>query len=320
VKHYIELKLTKNVNCDTVLVTGGAGFIGQHLTSELLSQGRKVTVLDDFSTGVPLPSHPLLRVIEGDLSDSAIREEALHQVKSVINLAAIASVPLCENKPELSSSINHIAAHDLFIEASNRGVSAIIHASTSALYGVPEELPLTEQSPVCPIGIYGQDKQRAEESLLSFTQIPVCSLRLFNVYGLGQTRDSPYSGVLTIFSDQIRKNQSLTIYGDGLQSRDFVHVKDVVSAFIGCLDDLEKNGVSSSISGKKFNVCSGESMTILDVVNAFGSASNMTPELIFAPTRDGDILHSLGSYASLKKSIGWAPVEDFHQRLSDLLL
>ena len=124
------------MNSDTVLVTGGAGFIGQHLTIELLSQGRNVVVLDDFSTGSPLPNHPRLRVIEGDISDSSIREAALNGVMSVINLAAIASVPLCESKPELSSEVNHRAAENLFEEASERGVSAIIHASTSALYGL----------------------------------------------------------------------------------------------------------------------------------------------------------------------------------------
>ena len=98
----------------TVLVTGGAGFIGQHLTSALLSQGRKVKVLDDFSSGTKLPNHPSLTVIEGDMSESSVREEALHEIKSVINLAAIASVPLCESKPKLSSRVNHLAAQELF--------------------------------------------------------------------------------------------------------------------------------------------------------------------------------------------------------------
>ena len=104
---------------DTVLVTGGAGFIGHHLTSALLSQGRKVRVLDDFSSGTQLPAHPLLTVIQGDMSESSVREEALHQIKSVINLAAIASVPLCESKPELSSQVNNLAAQELFKETTS---------------------------------------------------------------------------------------------------------------------------------------------------------------------------------------------------------
>ncbi|HJM66707.1 MAG TPA: NAD-dependent epimerase/dehydratase family protein [Candidatus Thalassarchaeaceae archaeon] len=308
------------MNNDTVLVTGGAGFIGQHLTTELLSLGRKVTVLDDFSTGLTLAPHPMLRVIEGDISNPLIREEALYQVKSVINLAAIASVSLCESEPELSSKVNFLAAENLFREASNRDVSAILHASTSALYGVPEELPLTENSSIHPIGKYGLDKESAENALLSIKTTPVCALRLFNVFGLGQKRGSPYSGVLTIFADRISKQQPLTIFGDGLQTRDFIHVKDVVSAFISCLYDLEKEGQKSMVNGKKFNVCSGESLTLLDVVEAFSSASTLLPEINFEPPREGDILHSLGSFDELNKSIGWTPTQDFSQRLGELLL
>ena len=305
---------------DAVLVTGGAGFIGQHLTSRLLAKGRKVVVVDDFSTGQPLEEHPLLTIIVGDISDSSVRQEALSQVKSVINLAAIASVPLCENKPEVSSRVNFQAAQSLFLEASERGISAILHASTSALYGVPEGLPLTESHPVNPIGNYGLDKQKAEVALLSIEQSPVCALRLFNVFGLGQQRGSPYSGVLTIFSEKIMQNKELTIFGDGYQSRDFVHVTDVVSAFVACLEELEKNGVESKLSGKKFNVCSGESMTLLDVVESFSLYTKNEIKVEFEPPRDGDILHSLGSFDSLNKAIGWNPSSDFSQRLQELLL
>ena len=266
---------------DTVLVTGGAGFIGHHLTSTLLSQGRKVKVLDDFSSGTELPSHPLLTVIEGDMSESSVRKEALHDIKSVINLAAIASVPLCESKPELSSRVNYLAAQELFKDAFRLGVSTIIQASTSALYGVPNELPLTEKSPIKPIGNYGLDKQKAEESLLSFHEHPVCALRLFNVFGKGQQRGSPYSGVLTIFSDNINKNLPLKIFGDGHQSRDFIHVNDVVSAFILCLNDLENNGINSKVSGKKFNVCSGKSVTLLEIIDSFSSFTNSEIDVVF---------------------------------------
>ena len=305
---------------DSVLVTGGAGFIGHYLTSALLSQGRRVVVLDDFSSGLPLPSHPLLTVISGDIADSSVREKALNQVTSVINLAAIASVPLCENKPKLSSRINYFAAQDLFAEASKLGVSAIIQASTSALYGVPNQLPLIEESSIQPIGNYGLDKQRAEDSLLSIRNTPVCSLRLFNVFGVGQKRDSPYSGVLTIFSDGIRNEKPLRIFGDGTQSRDFVHVKDVVSAFIGCLEELEKNGLNSIISGNKFNVCSGKSMTLLEIVEAFSQFSNNEIDIVFESPREGDILHSLGSFDSLNKAIGWTPSQNFTANLQELLL
>ncbi|RAH08927.1 MAG: NAD-dependent epimerase/dehydratase family protein [Euryarchaeota archaeon TMED85] len=304
---------------DTVLVTGGAGFIGHHLTSALLSQGRKVRVLDDFSSGTQLPAHPLLTVIQGDMSESSVREEALHQIKSVINLAAIASVPLCESKPELSSQVNNLAAQELFKDAFRLGVSTIIQASTSALYGVPNELPLTEKSPTQPIGKYGLDKQKAEQSLLSYHQHPVCALRLFNVFGKGQKRGSPYSGVLTIFSDNISKKIPLKIFGDGTQSRDFIHINDVVSAFILCLEDLENNGIFSKVSGKKFNVCSGNSVTLLEIIESFSLFSNSEIEIIFESPREGDILHSLGSFEFLNNQIDWEPSENFIERIRELL-
>lgn len=304
---------------DTVLVTGGAGFIGHHLTSALLSQGRKVRVLDDFSSGTQLPAHPLLTVIQGDMSESSVREEALHQIKSVINLAAIASVPLCESKPELSSQVNYLAAQELFKDAFRLGVSTIIQASTSALYGVPNELPLTEKSPTQPIGKYGLDKQKAEQSLLSYHQHPVCALRLFNVFGKGQKRGSPYSGVLTIFSDNISKKIPLKIFGDGTQSRDFIHINDVVSAFILCLEDLENNGIYSKVSGKKFNVCSGNSVTLLEIIESFSLFSNSEIEIIFESPREGDILHSLGSFEFLNNQIDWEPSENFIERIRELL-
>ena len=304
---------------DTVLVTGGAGFIGHHLTSALLSQGRKVKVLDDFSSGTELKAHPLLTVIKGDMSESSVRKEALDQTKSVVNLAAIASVPLCESKPELSSRVNYFAAQELFKDAFRLGVTTIIQASTSALYGIPNQLPLTEKSSINPIGNYGIDKQKAEESLLSFHEHPVCSLRLFNVFGKGQKKASPYSGVLTIFSDNIRRNQPVIIFGDGHQSRDFIHVDDVVSAFILCLNDLENNGINSKVSGKKFNVCSGKSVTLLEIIETFSLFSNSEIDVVFEAPRKGDIIHSLGSSELLKKQLDWSPTENFIERLKELL-
>ena len=117
----------------------------------------------------------MLTVIEGDMSDESVRKEALTQVKSVINLAAIASVPLCESKPELSSRVNYFAAQELFKDAFRLGVTTIIQASTSALYGVPKQLPLNGKDPINPIGNYGLDKQKAEESLFFIQTSCMCS-------------------------------------------------------------------------------------------------------------------------------------------------
>ena len=145
------------------------------------------------------------------------------------------------------------------------------------------------------------------------------SLRLFNVFGKGQKKASPYSGVLTIFSDNIRRNQPVIIFGDGHQSRDFIHVDDVVSAFILCLNDLENNGINSKVSGKKFNVCSGKSVTLLEIIETFSLFSNSEIDVVFEASREGDIIHSLCSSELLKKQLDWKPTENFIERLKELL-
>ena len=146
----------------------------------------------------------------------------------------------------------------------------------------------------------------------------MCIRDRFNVFGVGQKRNSPYSGVLTIFSDNINKNMPLRIFGDGHQSRDFIHVNDVVSAFIQCLKDLEINGTNSKVSGKKFNVCSGNSTTLLEIIDSFSSFRNSEIEVNFESAREGDILHSLGSFEFLNNQIDWKPSENFMERLREL--
>ena len=138
-----------------ILITGGGGFIGRHLVKLLLSKGRKVTVLDALSTGNMIDAEPNMRFIVGDVSNPSFRSEALEDCCALVHLAAIASVPRCEGDPPLSERVNRRAAISLFDEAAKAGVSAIVHASTSALYGVPEFLPISESHPIAPIGVYG---------------------------------------------------------------------------------------------------------------------------------------------------------------------
>ena len=303
-----------------VLVTGGAGFIGQHLVKLLLDTGRRVTVLDDFSVGVPLKiESDRLTVIDGDLQDSAARSEALEGVTAIINLAAIASVQKCENNKAMSQSINFVSAANLFEEGRQRGVQAILHASTSAMYGIPEELPLSETSKIAPIGSYGKDKQRAEEYLLGIKDVPVCALRLFNVYGPGQQANSPYSGVLTVFKERVQAKGDLTIFGDGLQTRDFVHVSDVTKAFVAAMESLIAGGTQSPVHGGAFNVCTGQSRTLLDIVDVLEDVTGTTSAVTFAPPRVGDIVHSVGTSEKLWAAIGWEAKKAFAAGMGELL-
>ncbi len=302
-----------------ILVTGGGGFIGRHLVRLLLSKGRMVTVLDDLSTGEIIEGEPNLRFIVGDVTDPLFRSEALEDCSALIHLAAIASVPRCEDDHSLSERVNQHAAIKLFEEAAKAGVIAMVHASTSALYGVPEFLPISESHPIAPIGVYGHDKQAAETSILGREDVGVCALRLFNVYGVGQPSDSPYSGVLTIFSERLRNKEPLTIFGDGKQTRDFVHVSDVVQAFAMVLESLEEEGVESPVHAQALNVCSGQTRTLLETIEAFGDAMGIIPVVNFDSPREGDILHSSGTSEALMEALGWSAKMDFKDGLNSLV-
>ncbi len=304
---------------DRILVTGGGGFIGRHLVKLLLSKGRMVTVLDDLSTGEVIEGEPNVRFIVGDVSNPIFRSEALEDCCALVHLAAIASVPRCEGDHSLSERVNQHAAIKLFDEAAKAGVTAMVHASTSAIYGVPEFLPISESHPIAPIGVYGHDKQAAETAILGRGDVGVCALRLFNVYGVGQPSDSPYSGVLTIFSERLRNKQPLTIFGDGKQTRDFVHVSDVVQAFAMALESLEQQGTESPVHAQALNVCSGQTRTLLETIEAFGDAIGLVPVVSFEPPREGDILHSSGTSEALMEALGWSAEMDFKDGLRSLV-
>lgn len=302
-----------------VLVTGGGGFIGRHLVKLLLSKGRLVTVLDDLSTGNIIEGEPNVRFIVGDVADSIFRTEALEDCCALVHLAAIASVPRCESNPSLSERVNQHAAINLFDEAAKSGVTAIIHASTSALYGVPKFLPISESHPIAPVGVYGQDKQVAEAAITGRKDVGASALRLFNVYGPGQPSGSPYSGVLTIFSERLRNQEPLTVFGDGKQTRDFVHISDVVQAFSMVLESLERDGTESPVHGHALNVCSGQTRTLLETIEAFGEVVGVNPIVSFNSPREGDILHSSGTSKALIEALGWSPKMDFTDGLRSLI-
>ncbi|DAC25497.1 MAG TPA: NAD-dependent epimerase/dehydratase family protein [Candidatus Thalassarchaeaceae archaeon] len=304
---------------ERILVTGGGGFIGRHLVNLLLRKGRLVTVLDDLSTGRMIEGESNVRFIVGDIADPAFRSEALEDCCALVHLAAIASVPRCEGDPSLSERVNQRAAINLFDEAAKAGVHAMVHASTSALYGVPEFLPISEFHPIAPIGVYGLDKQAAELAITSRDDVGACALRLFNVYGIGQPSGSPYSGVLTIFSERLRNQQPLTVFGDGMQTRDFVHVSDVVQAFSMVLESLEQEGTKSPVHAQALNVCSGQTRTLLETIEAFGDAIGVEPVVKFNPPREGDILHSSGTSEALMNALGWSAQMNFTDGLRSLV-
>ncbi len=300
-----------------VLVTGGAGFIGSHLSAKMLELGADVTVLDDCSAGDSAKVPSGANFIEGCITDSATRSSALEGVDAVFHLAAIASVPLCEAEPERSDMVNRQASLDILLEAG----CPTIFASSAAIYGEPVSIPINESHPLTPVGYYGEQKAAVDESIRSLdtSSNPATALRFFNVFGQGQDPSSQYSGVLSIFIDRATSNRSISIFGDGEQTRDFIHVSDVIAALITCGQSLLEQGTASHAHGESFNVCTGQPVTLNQVVKVIEDCLERKLEPDYFEAREGDIKHSSGNPSKLQQNFGWTPKITLSEGLSELI-
>jgi len=206
-------------------------------------------------------------------------------------------------------------------EAGITGVRAFVFASSAAIYGEPQHLPITESHPLAPLATYGADKAVVDEAIttLGIEGVAATSLRFFNVYGSRQDPSSPYSGVLSIFTQRASSGEGVTIFGDGLQTRDFVHVSDVVSAMMAAGESLLTLGTASPAHATPFNVCSGVTVTLLDVVAALDVITQQPLNVTHAPAREGEIRDSFGDPAALTAALDWTPEVTLEEGLRDLL-
>jgi UDP-glucose 4-epimerase len=298
-----------------ILVTGGAGFIGSHCTDRLLAAGHSVRVLDDLSTGHRhnLADHPQLTFQQGDVRDPQDVAAAIHGADAVLHLAAQVFVPTSIAEPVHSASINLLGFLQVLDAARRAGVKRVVYASSAAVYGNPTDLPLTEQSPTQALSPYGLDKLVNDQYATLFGQLYGLSclgLRFFNVYGPRQDPRSPYSGVISVFADRLAKKEPLRIFGDGLQTRDFVAVRDVARACEAALFHTCTGVV---------NVATGHSQTLLQLAAAMGEVLGHTPELEHLPPRDGEVRHSAVTPTRLQNELGIADPLDLTAGLRALL-
>jgi len=296
---------------DFTLVTGGAGFIGSHLVEELLNQGRKVVVVDDLSTGKRenLPESESLTFIEGSITDRELLRNLFREFnfKRVFHLAAVASVQRSVEEPLYCHQVNFDGTLYLLEEAREAGVEKFVFASSAAVYGDLPELPKREDMPIKPQTPYAVDKYASERYVVnsaSLYGLDATALRFFNVYGERQDPSSPYSGVISIFIDRIKrfkKGEDVTIdvFGDGKQTRDFVYVKDVVSALLLVEEKKES-------SGEVYNVGTGKETSLLDLLETLKEIAGELPPVRFLPPRPGDIRRSVADITKLKK-LGYSP-------------
>lgn len=301
-----------------VLVTGGSGFIGSHIVSALLNEGAQVRILDSRKAKFDY-SNSAVEEISGDITDSSVLTSALSGIDAVIHLAALVSVQGSIENPALNEEVNNTAVKRLLQACSQAGVSGMVFASSAAIYGDPIHLPIAEDHPLNPMSPYGEAKSSADLLVRESSTTPACALRLFNVFGPGQSDNSPYSGVVALFRRKSLAGQDLTVFGDGGATRDFVHVSDVGSAFLLAVESLLEEGSSSAISGMAFNVCTGVATSILQVAQLCSELAGNENEIHFAEARSGDIEHSVGDSTALGQALGWKPKVSFAEGIAELM-
>ncbi len=297
------------------LVTGGAGFIGSHLTDRLLADGHQVRVLDDFSTGKRENLNSSVEVVVGSVTDRALVKQAFEGCEGCFHLAAIASVVKCNNDWAASHTVNITGTIHVFEAAIALDNRPVVYASSAAVFGGTADLPLSETSLAAPISAYGADKYSCELHARAgqiVHGLRSTGLRFFNVYGSRQDPSSPYSGVISIFAKRLGSGEGITIYGDGQQTRDFINVADVVETLIRAMGQ-------QSNTARIFNVCTGKHTSLLDLAATLGEILNIIPNITFAPARAGDIRNSVGSPVRLEQTLGFRPQINLKNGLERML-
>jgi nucleoside-diphosphate-sugar epimerase len=302
------------------LVTGGAGFIGSQIVEELLRRNHRVCVLDNFSTGKRenlafAATHPEIQIIEGDIRQRDALADAMSGVDGVFHEAALVSVPASVERPDLSFEINAGGTFNVFEAARKAGVRRVVCASSAAVYGDNDALPLLETAVPRPLSPYGLDKlygERLASLYQSLYGLETIALRYFNVFGPRQDPSSPYSGVISIFVDKLHSGSVPTIFGDGEQTRDFVYISDVVEANLKAM-------FADYRGFRVFNVGSGRRTSLNELFSELRLLipSAVTPR--YAEPRPGDIRHSLADISLIRQELGYTPVVTVAEGLRLLL-
>lgn len=300
----------------TVLVTGGAGFIGSHTAEALLNAGFEVRVIDDLSTGHRHNLDHLNGAADlsvGDIRDPDAVADAVSGCMAVVNLAAQVSVPVSFAEPGRSAAVNIGGFANVLEQAAKAGATRIIYASSAAIYGDNPNLPLDESEQPDPQSPYGLEKLTNEHQARILSEplgLRCLGLRFFNVYGPRQDPGSAYSGVISKFADVMGQKKAPTIFGDGKQTRDFVYAGDVARAIVAAID-TDTDGV--------INICTGRSTSINGLAATLGGLTGVNAAPAHAESRIGDIKHSLGNPGRMHSELGITAETDINDGLAALL-
>jgi len=286
------------------------------LVEGLTAAGHRVRVLDNFCTGLRdnlAHVSPAPEIVDGDVGDPAVAERATAGVGLVFHLAALASVQQSVENPAATHRTCATGTLNVLDAARRHKVKRVVYAGSSSAYGVPAGDVQTEADPLTPLSPYAAAKLAGELYMQAFAAtygLETVRLRFFNIFGPRQRADSPYSGVIALFSAALTAGRTPTIFGDGLQSRDFTYVTDVVQALL-------KAAAAPDVAGKVYNVGTGKSVTLLELLAALNRqlGTNVAPQ--FAPARAGDVRHSRADIARTRRDLGYEPRVAFEDGLAE---
>lgn len=288
------------------LVTGGAGFIGSHLTEALRARGDDVRVVDNLSTGrlSNLAHLSGVEFVQGDVSDFEVARATVQGMDYVLHQAAIPSVPRSVTDPLASHRANVDATLNMLVAARDAGVKRLVFAGSSSVYGSTPGLPKDELMPTAPMSPYALQKSTAEtycrlfHTLYGFETVVT---RYFNVFGPRQDPGSPYSGVISLFVSALASGRRPTVHGDGGQTRDFTYVANVV-------DGVLRAVTAPGVAGEVFNVATSHRVSLLDLLHALAAEMGVTADPQFAEGRAGDVRDSLADISKARRLLGYEPV------------
>jgi UDP-glucose 4-epimerase len=292
-----------------IAVTGGAGFIGSHITDALIARGERVRVIDDLSTGLRSNINPAAEFVDANVCDFEGLSGALRGVDCVLHNAALARVPLSIDQPVRTHMANVVGTLNVLVAARELGVRRVVYAGSSSVYGNQDELPLRETMRPNPLNPYALQKLTGEEYVRMFHRLfglQTLTLRYFNVFGPRMAEQGAYLTVLSVFLRAKREKRPLTIHGDGNQTRDFTHVRDVARANLLAID-------CEIADGRALNIGRGSNVSINRIAALFGG---LTANL---PPRPGDSRDTLADWSEARRVLGWSPEVTTEAGVGELL-
>jgi nucleoside-diphosphate-sugar epimerase len=295
------------------LVTGGAGFIGSHISEELVKRGHRVRVVDNFVTGYKHNLRSGVEFVEGDLADPGVAADAVKGMEYVLHQAAIPSVPRSVDRPVESHRANVDAMLNLLIASRDAGIKRLVFAGSSSVYGDTEVLPKTETMPTNPLSPYALQKLTSEMYGQMFTRLygfETVTTRYFNVFGPRQDPSSPYSGVISLFIKALHEGTTPVIYGDGEQTRDFTYVTNVV-------DGVIRSAETPGVGGQVFNVATNSRISLNQLLDTLKKIFGSNVQPTYREVRSGDVRDSQADITKAQQMLGYSPIVGLEEGLRE---